>query len=78
MLHLETDQCEGAPDLLAPGLHADFEIRSLAGDVIKTFAAPATGWTHEQLVALAVEHERITCDGADGYLGGEWIGSTEI
>lgn len=34
--------------------------------------------THRQLMAVAHEHESVTRDGADGYLGGEWIGSSEI
>lgn len=78
MLNLVIDQREGEPDLLASVKHAAFEIRSLAGDVLKTIAAPASGWTHEQLVAVAIEHEPITRDGAEGYLGGEWVGGTEI
>ncbi len=51
---------------------------ALAGDVLKAIAAPAAGWTHQQLMAVAHEHESVTRDGADGYLGGEWIGSSEI
>lgn len=78
MLHLVTEQQAGEPDLLSAVMHTAFEIRSLAGDVLETVPAPASGWTHEQLVAAAVEHEAITCDGANGYLGGHWVGSTEI
>lgn len=78
MLHLVTEQQAREPDLLSGVVHTVFEIRSLAGDVLKAVPAPASGWTHEQLVAVAVEHEAITREGADGYLGGQWIGSTEI
>lgn len=78
MLHLVTDQRAGEPDILSAVKLAAFEIRSIDGEVLKTVAAPASGWTHSQLVAAAAEHEGITQDGADGYLGGEWIGSTEI
>lgn len=78
MLHLVTEQQAGEPDLLSAVLHETFEIRSLAGDVLKTVSAPASGWTHDHLVAVAVEHEAITRDGADGYLGGQWVGSTEL
>lgn len=78
MLNLVTDQRPGEPDLLSALKHAVFEIRSLAGDVLKAIAAPAAGWTHQQLMAVAHEHESVTRDGADGYLGGEWIGSSEI
>lgn len=78
MLNLVTDQRPGEPDLLATVKHLAFEIRSLAGNVLATVTAPVTGWTHEQLQAVAMQHEAITRDGADGYLGGEWIGSSEI
>ena len=78
MLILVTDKRPGEPDLLAPVKHAAFEVRSLAGNVLKTVAAPVAGWTHEQLVAVTVEYEPFTRAGADGYLGGQWIGSTEI
>ncbi|KIC80947.1 hypothetical protein [Pseudomonas sp. C5pp] len=78
MLNLITDQREGEPDLLTSVKHANFEVRSLAGVVLKTITAPEGGWTHEQLVAVAVANEQITRDGADGYLGGQWIGSTEL
>lgn len=78
MLTLVTDHQGSEPDILSPLVHEAFEIRTLAGEVLKTFLAPPSGWTHESLQALAVEHESITHDGADGYLGGEWVGSTEI
>jgi hypothetical protein len=78
MLNLVTDQLPGESDLLATVKHRAFEIRSLAGNVLATVTAPVTGWTHEQLQAVAMQHEAITRDGADGYLGGEWIGSSEI
>lgn len=78
MLHLVTEQQAGEQDVLSTVMHAAFEIRSLDGTVLETVPAPASGWTHKQLVAVAYEHEAITRDGADGYLGGEWIGSTEI
>jgi hypothetical protein len=78
MLHLITDQRSGEPDLLPLLKHKAFEVRSLAGDVLATVPAPVSGWTHEQLLAVAVEHEALTYDGADGYLGIQWVGSTEI
>lgn len=78
MLNFLTDRREGESDILSPVMHAPFEIRSLAGEVLKTVAAPSLGWTHTQLVAVAAENEPIIRDGADGYLGSEWVGSTEI
>ncbi len=78
MLNLLTDQRSGEPDLLSPVKHLAFEIRSLAGNVLATVTAPVSGWTHEQLQAVVVEQEAITSNGADGYLGGQWVGSTEV
>lgn len=78
MLNVVTEQRPGEPDVLSAVKYEAFEIRSLAGDVLKAFAAPAAGWTRQQLMTVAYEHEPITRDGADGYLGGEWIGSSEI
>lgn len=78
MLNLVTDQRPGEPDLLATVKHLAFEIRSFAGNVLETAAAPVSGWTHEQLLAVVMQHEAITRDGADGYLGDHWVGSTEI
>jgi hypothetical protein len=78
MLNLITDQLGDEPDVLTPVKHAPFEIRSLAGELLKTIAAPAAGWTHADLVAAAAEHETVTHDGADGFLDGQWVGSTEI
>lgn len=78
MLSLVTDQRPGEPELLAKVKHQPFEIRSLAGNVLTTVTAPVAGWTYEQLVDVAMQHEAITHDGADGYLGTQWVGSTEI
>jgi len=78
MLSLVTDQHPGEPELLATVKHQAFEIRSLAGNVLVTVTAPVSGWTHEQLLKVAMQHEAITRDGADGYLGAQWIGCTEI
>lgn len=78
MLTLVTDQRAGEPDLLAPVKHSPFEMRSLRGEVLKVVEAPASGWTHELLLAVAATHEWITGEGGDGYLGDQWVGSTEI
>jgi len=78
MLNLVTDQRADEPDILSSVMHEAFEIRSLAGDVLKLVVAPVEGWTHEQLVAVSALHEPITHDGADAYLGGVWVGGTEV
>jgi hypothetical protein len=58
-------------------MHEPFEIRSLGGEVLKTVGAPASGWTHPELEKVAAESSDVTHEGADGYLGGVWVGSTE-
>jgi hypothetical protein len=78
MLHLVTDQRPGEPDILGSVKHEAFEVRSLDGNVLATVGAPASGWTHAELVTVAAEHTDLTHDGADGYLGGVWVGSTEV
>ncbi len=78
MLNLVTDQRPGESDLLSTVKDKAFEIRSLSGTLLVTVTAPGSGWTHEQLMAVAMEHEALTRDGADGYLGGQWVGSTEV
>jgi len=78
MLSLVTDQRPGEPDLLTSLKHAPFEIRSLAGDVLTKVPAPVYGWTHEQLLVVSAEHEKNTRDGADAFLDGQWVGSTEV
>lgn len=78
MLHLVTDQKAAEPDILSAVMHEVFEIRSLSGQVLKTEPAPALGWTHEQLVSVALNNDELTRDGADCYLGGQWVGSTEV
>ena len=78
MLTLVTDQNAGESDILSAVMHGAFEIRSLSGQVLKTVPAPAPGWTHEQLMVVAEKHEEIMHEGADGYLDGQWIGSSEV
>ncbi len=78
MLHLVTDQKPGEPDILSPIKHEALEIRSLSGQVLRTEPAPAAGWTHEMLVSVATVNEELTREGADAYLGGQWVGSTEV
>ncbi|MEW5511991.1 hypothetical protein ABGT16_05160 [Pseudomonas asiatica] len=78
MLNLITDQLGDEPDVLTPLKHAAFEIRSLAGKVLMTIAAPSAGWTHEELVAVVAKYATVTHDGAEGFLDNQWVGSTEI
>ncbi|UGS48600.1 hypothetical protein JMT66_23265 (plasmid) [Kosakonia cowanii] len=70
-----TDQRPGEPDLIAGSEHATLEIRSLEGELLQSVAAPRMGWTHASLSAVQPQEAE---EGADAYLGGSWIGSTEV
>ncbi len=66
------------PDILTL-LKGDWlEIRSLNGEVLERIGAPSGGWTHERLVEQAELLEELTKEGAEAYLGGVWVGSTEV
>ncbi|EKT4478395.1 hypothetical protein QEL91_004121 [Pseudomonas putida] len=78
MANLVTDQRPGEPDSLSVAKLAASEIRSIAGVALKAIAALATGWTHQQLMAVALGHEPIPHDGVDGYPGSECLSSNEI
>ncbi|EOX5680144.1 hypothetical protein ACPSVR_004405 [Yersinia enterocolitica] len=50
-------------------------IKNLDGMVLHTQVSPRHGWTHNALVSI----QPFACsDGADAYLGENWIGSTEV
>lgn len=78
MICFITDTRDDEPEVL-PLLALDtLTIRSLDGEIIGRKSAPAGGWTHERLLAEAEAHAQMTVDGANAYLGEEWVGSTEI
>ncbi|MBF6615556.1 MAG: hypothetical protein ITG07_02405 [Candidimonas sp.] len=77
-LNFITDVRGNEPDLLAATKHLTLKIRDLDGATIKTIPAPATGWTHDRLLAIAARHEDLVFEGADAYLGDCWVGSTEV
>lgn len=68
--------CEA--DILMPLSDEPLVVLSLDGQVITKVEAPPAGWTHEGLVAEAVRLEGRTTEGAEAYLGGVWVGSTEV
>ncbi|EOG8381080.1 MULTISPECIES: hypothetical protein [Pseudomonas] len=77
-MHLVTDQQPGEPNIISGSEHQPLEIRSLTGSIIKQLQAPATGWSHDSLIEVAARQHELYRDGADAYLGNEWIGSTEV
>lgn len=75
MLKYITDVREGEHDLLTLNRHQILVIKNLDGMVLHTQVAPPDGWTHIALVSI----QPLACsDGADAYLGENWIGSTEV
>jgi hypothetical protein len=75
MLTYITDVREGEHDLLTLNHHQILVIKNLDGMVLHTQVAPRHGWTHNALVSI----QPFACsDGADAYLGANWIGSTEV
>lgn len=70
-----TDQRPREPDLLVGSEHAALDIRDLNGQLLLNVSAPLTGWTHASLSEIQPPEAE---EGADAYLGGNWIGSTEV
>lgn len=75
MITYITDQRPGEPDILTGIKLGVLEIRCLAGTVLLKIEAPAQGWTHASLSAIQPVEAK---EGADAWLSGQWIGSTEV
>lgn len=75
MITYITDQRPGETDILS-GMERDtLEIRSLEGAILLNVPAPRKGWTHQSLTAVQPDE---AAEGAEAYLGGHWVGSTEV
>jgi 5'-deoxynucleotidase len=80
-MNLITDQREGEPPFVFEQSAAPLDIRELfSGRTLLSVAAPFGGWSHEALCkALAIERARtIVREGADAYVGQQFVGSTEL
>lgn len=66
------------PDILALLKGERLTVLSLEAVLIAEVEPPVCGWTHDQLVAQAASLEGKTAGGAEAYLGGVWVGSTEV
>ncbi|UXH55937.1 hypothetical protein Q1Z72_01450 [Pseudomonas qingdaonensis] len=69
---------ESEPEILPGVAGQPLVIKSLQGKHLLDFPAPAGGWTHQGLCDLGQSIETLTTDGADAFVGGEWVGSTEV
>ena len=77
LLHIITDVRPCEPEILALLRHQELWITDLDGNTMYVFPAPASGWTHDALVAKTADLH-IFGDGANAYLESAWIGSTEV
>jgi hypothetical protein len=72
---------ESEPDLLAGWEHAPLFLRDLAGQATLRID-PDPMWSHDSLEAIirrADVREFVSVHaGADAFLGGRWIGSSEV
>jgi hypothetical protein len=78
MIQFITDTQPGEPDVLSKLQFKELRIQDLEGHTILNHPAPEEGWTHERLTLMAEKLSEETVDGAEGYLGNEWVGSTEV
>ncbi|ENG0264647.1 MULTISPECIES: hypothetical protein [Burkholderia cepacia complex] len=71
----------GEPDLLAGNEREPLFLRALGGQATLRIA-PASAWMHDALDAAAEREDVIAFVkdnfGADAFLGGRWIGSSEV
>lgn len=65
-------------DILESLRHGILTVCDLDGVRIATIAAPAGGWTHGALVLIAQKLRGKTHAGADAFINGHWVGSTEV
>lgn len=73
-----TDIREGEMDILSPVKHEPLLILGLDGGLIDQVLAPASGWTHDALIAQGERLTPKTKQGAEAFLGSVWVGGTEV
>ena len=78
MIHLVTDVRPGEPDILTPVRHDPLRVTAEDGQLVHAAPAPPGGWTHDTLAAATRSPGIADAAPADAYLGGTWIGSTEV
>lgn len=78
MICFITDIREGEMDILSPVKHEPLLVLGLDGGLIDQVIAPASGWTHDALIAQGERLTPKTKEGADAFLGSVWVGGTEV
>ncbi len=78
MITFVTDVLPGEPDILEGVRYKELRILAIDDSPIKTVPAPKGGWTHEVLQNTGALLADETEEGANAYLGSEFVGSTEV
>ena len=78
MVYFITEVQGDEPDILSLVYREDLCIHGLDGKIITTILAPGIGWTHQSLEAQNPKIEELGVEGCDVYLGGSWVGSSEV
>lgn len=83
MITLITDVNAGEPGVLTPdAIRRPLVITDLDGKPLHDIPAPPDGWSHRNLtksiMRLSVARPSLDEEGANAFLGKDWIGSTEI
>lgn len=64
---------------ILPGVAAKpLILKTLKGKPLVAIPSPAGGWSHNTLQSLSETLTSFTAEGADAYIGAEWVGSTEV
>lgn len=78
MIKFITDVQGDEPDILTPVQFETLVITDLQKKELFTVPAPQDGWTDSELWTVSHHYLNETVNGADAYLGDEWVGSTEV
>lgn len=73
-----TDQQGLEPDILTPVKFEPLVVRTLEGREVCRRNAPFGGWSHKKLLTAVGSLGADLNDGADAFLGDQWIGGTEV
>jgi len=71
-------QSPGEPDLLRSRRFCPLTVATLEGEILASYPPPRTGWCQAQLDNISEQLTGRLDMGANAYLGGTWIGSTEV
>lgn len=74
-MYFATEVLPGEECIISGSENEPLIIRSLDGDLITT-VLPEGSWTHEKLMSVDLSDLDLT-QGADAFLGDQWVGSTE-